>query len=164
MTSKSKVNRVRWMAGLTLALLFLSLLMPFFLRLLPPTLPNVEPTFEPLSPEWKGAIDFIFIILACLFNACYFVFFVRLLRGINKGKMFVPGNARWLYVGAWVPIVTLLYRFLCMFLIQGGSGLAVAIVICAQLWKGLAIFFGITLMALLYDMATDVSEENQLTV
>lgn len=152
------------MAGLTLALLFLSLLMPFFLRLLPPTLPDVGPAFGPLSPEWKGAIDLIFIIFVCLFNACYFVFFVRLLRGINKGKMFVPGNARWLYIGAWVPIVTLLYRVVCMLLVQGGSGLAVAVLFCAQLWNSLAIFFGITLIALLYDMATDVSEENQLTV
>lgn len=164
MTSKSKVNRIRWTAGLTLAFLFLGLLTPFFVRLLPPTLPNVEPVFEALSPEWKGAIDLIFIILACLFNACYFVFFVRLLRGINKGKMFVPGNARWLYIGAWVPIVTFLYRVVSMLLVQGGSSLAIAVLFCAQLLDCLAIFFGITLIAMLYDMATDVSEENQLTV
>lgn len=163
MTSISKVKRIRWIAALTLALLFLSLLTPFFLRLLPPAIPNVEPAFEPLSSEWKGAIDLIFIILVCLFNACYFVFFARLFRGINKGKIFVPGNARWLYIGAWVPIVTLLYRVVYMFLIQGASGLAIA-VLCAQSWNNLTLFFGVTLMALLYDVATDVSEENQLTV
>ena len=151
------------MAGLTLALLFLSLLTPFFLRLLPPTLPGAMPMFETLSTKWKGAIDLAFMLLVCLFNTCFFVFFVRLLRGINKGKMFVPGNARWLYIGAWVPIVALLYRVVCMLLVQGGSGLAVA-VLCAQSWNNLTLFFGVTLMALLYDMATDVSEENQLTV
>ena len=151
------------MAGLTLALLFLSLLTPFFLRLLPPSIPDGCPAFA-IHPEWEGAISLIFLLLVCLFNACYFVFFARLFRGINKGKMFVPGNARWLYIGAWVPIVTLLYRVVCMLLVQGGSGLAVAVLFCAQLWNSLAIFFGITLMAMLYDMATDVSEENQLTV
>ena len=74
MTSKSKVKRIRWMAGLTLAFLFLGLLTPFFVRLLPPTLPNVEPVFEALSPEWKGAIDLIFIILFCLFKLYFYIF------------------------------------------------------------------------------------------
>ena len=151
------------MAGLTLALLFLSLLTPFFLRLLPPTLPGAMPMFETLSTKWKGAIDLAFMLLVCLFNTCFFVFFVRLFRGLGRGKIFVPGNARWLYAGAWVPIVALLYRVVCMLLVQGGSGLAVA-VLCAQSWNNLTLFFGVTLMALLYDMATDVSEENQLTV
>ena len=150
------------MAGLTLALLFLSILTPFFLRLLPPSIPDGCPAFA-IHPEWEGAISLIFLLLVCLFNACYFVFFVRLLRGINKGKMFVPGNARWLYAGAWVPIVTLLYRVVYMLVVQGGSRLAIA-VLCAQSWNNLTLFFGVTLMALLYDVATDVSEENQLTV
>ena len=151
------------MAGLTLALLFLSLLTPFFLRLLPPKLPVVGPAFGPLSPEWKGAIDLIFIIFVCLFNACFFVFFIRLFRGIGRGKIFVPGNARWLYAGAWVPIVTLIYRLVNMCFVNGCSGLALA-VLWSQSWHNLTLFFGITLMAMLYDVATDVSEENQLTV
>lgn len=33
-----------------------------------------------------------------------------------------------------------------------------------KICNNLAMFSGITLMALLYDVATDVSEENQLTV
>ena len=163
MTSKSKVKRIRWMAALTLLLLFLSFLTPFFLRLLPSAIPNVEPTFANLSPAWEGAIDLIFILLVSLLNACLFVFFVRMLRGLGRGKIFVPGNARWLYVGAWVPIVTLIYRVVYMCLMSGCSGMAIA-VLCAQSWHNLTLFLGITLMALLYDVATDVSEENQLTV
>lgn len=151
------------MAALTLILLFLSLLTPFFLRLLPPTMPNVEPAFATLSPEWKGAIDLVFLLFVSLLNACFFVFFIRLFRGVNRGKIFVPGNARWLYVGAWVPIVTLIYRLIYMCFVNGCSSLAIA-VLWAESWHGLAMFSGITLMALLYDVATDVSEENQLTV
>lgn len=158
-----KVKCIRWMAALTLILLFLSFLTPFFLRLLPPTIPNVEPTFANLSPAWKGAIDLIFILVVSLFNACFFVFFIRMLRGLGRGKIFVPGNARWLYVGAWVPIVTLIYRVVYMCLMSGCSGMAIA-VLCAQSWHNLTIFLGITLMAQLYDVAADVSEENQLTI
>ena len=163
MTSKSKVKRIRWMAALTLILLFLSLLTPFFLRLLPPTLPGAMPMFETLSTKWQGAIDLAFILLVCLFNACFFVFFVRLFRGLGRGKIFVPGNARWLYAGAWVPIVTLIYRLVYMCFVNGCSGLAMA-VLWSQSWHNLTMFSAITLMALLYDVATDVSEENQLTV
>lgn len=163
MTTNSKVKRIRWMAALTLILLFLSLLTPFFLRLLPPTLPDAKPMFETLSPEWKGAIDLAFILIVLLFNAFIFVFFIRLLRGLGRGKIFVPGNARWLYAGAWLPIFTLTYRVLNMCFLEGGSGLAIS-VMCSQSWHNLAFFSAITLMALLYDMATDVSEENQLTV
>lgn len=163
MTSNTKVKRIRWMAALTLILLFLSLLTPFFLRLLPPTLPGAMPIFETLSTKWQGAIDLAFLLLVCLFNACFFVFFVRLFRGLGRGKIFVPGNARWLYVGACVPIVTLIYRLIYMCFVNGCSGLAMA-VLWSQSWKSLAMFSAITLMALLYDVATDVSEENQLTV
>ncbi len=159
----SKVKRIRWMAALTLILLFLSLLTPFFLRLLPPTIPNVEPMFTDPSPEWEGTINLIYILLVSLLNACFFVFFVCMLRGLGRGKIFVPGNARWLYVGAWVPIVTLLYRVVYMCLMSGCSGMAIA-VLCAQSWHNLTLFLGVTLMAQLYDVATDVSEENQLTV
>ena len=150
------------MAGLTLALLFLSLLMPFFLRLLPPSIPDGCPAFA-IHPEWEGAISLIFLLLVCLFNACFFVFFVRLFRGLGRGKIFVPGNARWLYAGAWVPIVTLIYRLVYMCFVNGCSGLAMA-VLWSQSWHNLTLFSAITLMALLYDVATDVSEENQLTV
>ena len=94
---------------------------------------------------------------------CFFVFFVRLFRGLGRGKIFVPGNARWLYAGAWVPIVTLIYRLVYMCFVNGCSGLAMA-VLWSQSWHNLTLFSAITLMALLYDVATDVSEENQLTV
>ena len=163
MTTKSKFTRVKWIAALTLILLFLSLLTPFFLRLLPPTLPGAMPMFETLSAEWKGAIDLVFLLLVSLLNACFFVFFVRLFRGVNRGKIFVPGNARWLYAGAWTPIVTLIYRLVYMCFVNGCSGLAMT-VLWSQSWHNLTLFSGITLMALLYDVATDVSEENQLTV
>jgi hypothetical protein len=103
------------------------------------------------------------ILLVCLFNACFFVFFVRLFRGLGRGKIFVPGNARWLYAGAWVPIVTLIYRLVYMCFVNGCSGLAMA-VLWSQSWHNLTMFSAITLMALLYDVANDVSEENQLTV
>ena len=86
-----------------------------------------------------------------------------MLRGLGRGKIFVLGNARWLYVGAWVPIVTLIYRVVYMCLMSGCSGMAIA-VLCTQSWHNLTIFLGITLMAQLYDVATDVSEENQLTI
>lgn len=150
------------MAGLTLALLFLSLLTPFFLRLLPPSIPDGCPAFA-IHPEWEGAISLIFLLLVCLFNACFFVFFVRLFRGFGQGKIFVPGNARWLYAGAWVPIVTLIYRLVYICFVNGCSGLAM-VVLWSQSWHNLTLFSAITLMALLYDVATDVSEENQLTV
>ena len=71
MPTNRKVKRIRWMAALTLILLFMSLLTPFFLRLLPPTLPGAMPMFETLSTKWKGAIDLIFLFLVCLFNACF---------------------------------------------------------------------------------------------
>lgn len=161
--NKNKITRVRWLAALTLALLFFSFLTPFFLRLLPPGLPSTRLTPTPLFLEWEGAINLIFLLVVSLLNACFFVFFLRLFRGINRGKIFVPGNARWLYVGAWVPIVTLIYRVVYMCFVRGTSGLAVA-VLAAQSWHNLTLFSGITLMALLYDVATDVSEENQLTV
>lgn len=163
MTTKRKMKRVRWLAGLTLSLLFLTLLAPFFSRLLPPSLPVVGPMFANISLEWERAINFFFFLALLLFNACFFVFFVRLFRGLNRGKIFVPNNARWLYVGAWLPIVTLIYRVVSMLLVQGGSGLAVA-VLCTQSWHNFTLFSGITLMALLYDVATDVSEENQLII
>lgn len=91
------------------------------------------------------------------------MFFVRLFRGLGRGKIFVPGNARWLYAGACVPIVTLIYRLVYMCFLNGCSGLAMA-VLWSQSWHNLTMFSAITLMALLYDVATDVSEENQLTV
>ena len=86
-----------------------------------------------------------------------------MLRGLGRGKIFVPGNARWLYIAAWLPIFMLSYRIFYVCFVQGGSGLTVAF-LCTQSWHNLAMFLAITLMALLYDIATDVSEENQLTV
>ena len=163
MTTKTKMKRVRWLASLTLALLFLAILSPFFLRLLPPTLPDVEPVFQTLSPAWEGTINIIYVLVILFLNACLFVFFIRLFRGIKHGKIFVPGNARWLYIAAWLPIFMLSYRIFYVCFMQGGSGLTVA-VLCSQSWHSLAVFSAITLMALLYDVATDVSEENQLTV
>ena len=71
MPTNRKVKRIRWMAALTLVLLFMSLLTPFFLRLLPPTLPGAMPMFETLSTKWQGAIDLAFLLLVCLFNACF---------------------------------------------------------------------------------------------
>ena len=50
-----------------------------------------------------------------------------------------------------------------MCFVNGCSGLAIA-VLWSQSWRNLTMFSAITLMALLYDVATDVSEENQLTV
>ena len=163
MPTNRKVKRIRWMAALTLILLFMSLLTPFFLRLLPPTLPGAMPMFETLSTKWKGAIDLIFLLLVCLFNACFFVFFVRLFRGLGRGKIFVPGNARWLYAGAWLPVTSIIFRFAYTCLISGGSNLALTALVAQALYN-LALFSGIMLMALLYDVATDVSEENRLTV
>ena len=163
MTSKSKVKRIRWMAALTLILMFMSLISPFLLHLIPPFLNEFNPVFKTLSQTWKGIIDMIYVLVILFLNACIVVFFVRMLRGLGRGKIFVPGNARWLYIAAWLPIFMLSYRIFYMCLVEGGSRFAVT-VLSTQSWHNLAMFSAITLMALLYDVATDVSEENQLTV
>ena len=110
MTSKSKVKRIRWMAALTLILMFMSLISPFLLPLIPPFLNEFNPVFETLSPTWKMIIVMIYVLVILFLNACIVVFFVRMLRGLGRGKIFVPGNARWLYIAAWLPIFMLSYR------------------------------------------------------
>ena len=163
MPTNRKVKRIRWMAALTLILMFMSLISPFLLHLIPPFLNEFNPVFKTLSPTWKGIIDMIYVLVILFLNACIVVFFVRMLRGLGRGKIFVPGNARWLYIAAWLPVFMLSYRIFYVCFVQGGSGLTVAF-LCTQSWHNLAMFLAITLMALLYDIATDVSEENQLTV
>lgn len=163
MTTKSKMKRVRWLAGLTLALLLLSLSSPLIYNLLPAFMPEFDAVFPNLPSEWEGIIELGFVLAHLLFFCCFVVFFVRLFRGLKHGKIFVPGNARWLYAGAWLPLLSIIFRLVHMCLISGGNNFALTALV-AQTIHNLALFSGITLMALLYDLATDVSEENQLTV
>ena len=163
MTTKSKIKRVRWMAALTLALLFLSIASPIFMQIMPVWLPNVSHDNPGSLKEWEGVIHLIYAGLHLILFACIVVFFVRMLRGLGRGKIFVPGNARWLYIGAWLPLPIIFLRLTNLFFINGGSPLALTALV-TSLFNNLAMFSGITLMALLYDIATDVSEENQLTV
>ena len=162
MTTKSKMKRVRWMAGMTLALLFLSLTSPILYQILPAFMPEFDAVF-PNQPEWEGILELVCVLVHLLLFSCFIVFFVRLFRGLKKGKIFVIGNARWLYVGAWLPVTSIIYRFAYTCLIAGGYNLTLTALVAEALYN-LALFSGITLMALLYDVATDVSEENQLTV
>jgi len=163
MTTKTKMKRVRWLAGLTLALLFLSLSSPLIYRILPAFMPEFDAVFSNLNPEWEGIIELVFVLAHLLFLCCFVVFFVRLFRGLKHGKIFVPGNARWLYVGAWLPLTGIIFRLVHMCLLSGGYRFALTALV-AQTIHNLTLFSGITLMALLYDLATDVSEENRLTV
>ena len=151
------------MAGLTLALLFLSLTSPLIYQILPAFMPEFDALFPNQSSEWEGIIDLAFVLVHLLLFSCFVVFFVRLFRGLKHGKIFVPGNACWLYAGAWLPVISIIYRFTNMCLFHGGYNLALAALVAQTLYN-LALFSGVTLMALLYDVATDVSEENRLTV
>lgn len=157
------MKRVRWMAGLTLALLFLSLTSPLIYQILPAFMPEFDALFPNQSSEWEGIVDLAFVLVHLLLFSCFIVFFVRLFRGLKQGKIFVPGNARWLYAGAWLPVISIIYRFTNMCLFHGGYNLALTALVAQTLYN-LALFSGVTLMALLYDVATDVSEENRLTV
>lgn len=163
MTTKPKMKRVRWMAALTLALLLLSLSSPLIYRLLPAFMPEFDAVFFNLAPEWEGIIELVFVLAHLFFVCCFVVFFVRLFRGLKHGKIFVPGNARWLYAGAWLPLTGIIFRLVHMCILSGGNSFALTALV-TQTINNLALFSGITLMALLYDLATDVSEENQLTV
>lgn len=151
------------MAALTLILLLLSLASPIFLRIVPNWLPDISLDNPGPLRDWEGEINLIYAGLHLILYACIVVFFVRMLRGLGRGKIFVPGNARWLYVGAWVPISTIAFRVTYMFFLYGCSGVTI-VAEGVLIFNNLAMFSGITLMALLYDVATDVSEENQLTV
>ena len=162
MTTKSKIKRVRWMAALTLALLFLSLASPFFDRFLPIWMPGFDGINRDRAVEWEGICSIIYVLLYVILFVCLVVFFVRLFRGLKQGKIFVPGNARWLYIGALLPLPIILYRGMYLILF-GGPSLSTTIFVSSLVQK-LALFSAFTLMALLYDIATDVSEENQLTV
>lgn len=126
-------------------------------------MPEFDAVFSNLNPEWEGIIDLVFVLAHLLFFCCFLVFFVRLFRGLNHGKIFVPGNARWLYAGAWLPLTGIIFQLVHICLISGGYSLILTALV-AQTIHNLALFSCITLMALLYDVATDVSEENQLTV
>ena len=163
MTTKMKMKRVRWTAALTLALLLLSLSSPLIYRLLPAFMPEFDAVFPNLPSEWEGIIDLAFVLVHLIFFCCFVVFFVRLFRGLKHGKIFVPGNARWLYVGAWMPLTGIIFRLVHMCLLSGGYSFGLTALV-AQTINNLTLFSGITLMALLYDVATDVSEENRLTV
>lgn len=163
MTTKSKMKRVRWLAGLTLALLCLSLTSPIISQVLPAFIPEFDAVFPNQSPEWERIISLIYVLVHLILFGCFVVFFIRLFRGLKHGKMFVPGNASWLYVGAWLPVTNILFQFTYMCLLSGGYNLALTALVVRALYN-LALFSGVTLMALLYDVATDVSEENQLTV
>lgn len=163
MTTKSKMKRVRWLASLTLAFLCMSLSSPIIYRILPAFMPEFDAVFSNQSPELEGIIELGFVLAHLLFFCCFVVFFVRLFRGLKHGKIFVPGNARWLYAGAWLPLLSIIFRLVHMCLISGGYSLALTALV-AQTIHNLALFSGIMLMALLYDLATDVSEDNQLTV
>lgn len=162
MTTKSKIKRVRWMAALTLTLLFLSLASPFFGKFLSVWMPGFDGINRDRAAEWEGICSIIFVLLYVILFVCLVVFFVRLFRGLKQGKIFVPGNARWLYIGALLPLPIILYRGMYLILFGGPSLLTTFFV--SFLVQQLALFSAFTLMALLYDVATDVSEENQLTV
>ncbi|MBR5689147.1 MAG: DUF2975 domain-containing protein [Prevotella sp.] len=163
MTTKGKIKRVRWMAALTLALLFLTLAeQPILPRLLPMWVSEVNPIISDRQAEWEETFRIIFILLYVILFVCLVVFFVRLFRGLKQGKIFVPGNARWLYIGALLPLPIILYRGMYLIL-YGCSSLSTTVFVSSLIQK-LALFSTFTLMALLYDIATDVSEENQLTV
>ena len=163
MTTKGKIKRVRWMAALTLALLFLTLAeQPILPRLLPMWVSEVNPIISDRQAEWEETFSIIFILLYVILFVCLVVFFVRLFRGLKQGKIFVPGNARWLYIGALLPLPIILYRGMYLIL-YGCSSLSTTVFVSSLIQK-LALFSTFTLMALLYDIATDVSEENQLTV
>ena len=163
MTTKTKMKRVRWMAGLTLALLLLTLSSPILYQILPTFMPEFDAVFPNPPSEWDGIISLAFVLVQLLLFSCFVVFFVRLFRGQKHGKIFVPGNACWLYAGAWLPVNSFIFKFAYTCLISGGSNIALTALV-AQTLHNLALFSGVTLMALLYDVATDVSEENQLTV
>ena len=163
MTTKTKMKRVRWMAGLTLALLLLTLSSPILYQILPTFMPEFDAVFPNPPSEWDGIISLAFVLVQLLLFSCFVVFFVRLFRGLKHGKIFVPGNACWLYAGAWLPVNSFIFKFAYTCLISGGSNIALTALV-AQTLHNLALFSGVTLMALLYDVATDVSEENQLTV
>ena len=163
MTTKSKIKRVRWMAALTLVLLFLSNATPLFLRFLAAWMPEFSGVDDSRASEWEGICSIIYVLLYAILFVCIVVFFVRLFRGLKHGKFFVPGNARWLYIGALSPFPLLFYRAMFIFFLFGASPLAVASFVM-QMFSSLYTFSAFTLMALLYDIATDVSEENQLTV
>lgn len=163
MTSNTKVKRIRWMAALTLILLFLSLLSPILLRVMPKWLPDISIENPGPLMKWGDEIQLIYAGLHLIMYACIVVFFVRMLHGLGRGKIFVPGNARWLYIGAWIPITNIAFAVTFMFFLYGCSGVAI-VAQFVSIFYNLAMFSAITLMALLYDVATDVSEENQLTV
>ena len=163
MTTTSKMKRVRWMAGLTLTLLFLTLTSPILYQILPTFMPEFDAVFPNLPSKWDGIINLAFVLVQLLLFSCFVVFFFRLFRGLKHGKIFVPGNAHWLYAGAWLPVNSFIFKFAYTCLIYGGSNFALTALV-AQTINNLTLFSGITLMALLYDVATDVSEENQLTV
>ena len=163
MTTKAKMKRVRWLAGLTLVLLLLALASPIYYRILPAFMPEFDAVFPNLPSEWEGIIELVFVLVQLLLFSCFVVFFVRLFRGLRHGKIFVLGNARWLYVGAWLPVNSIIFRLAHTCLISGGYNIALTALVAQALYN-LALFSGVTLMALLYDVATDVSEENQLTV
>lgn len=150
------------MAALTLTLLFLSLASPFFGNFLSVWMPGFDGINRDRAAEWEGICSIIFVLLYVILFVCLVVFFVRLFRGLKQGKIFVPGNARWLYIGALLPLPIILYRGMYLILFGGPSLLTTFFV--SSLVQQLALFSAFTLMALLYDVATDVSEENQLTV
>ena len=157
------MKRVRWLAGLTLALLFLSLSSPVLYQILPTFMPKFDAVFPNQPSEWDGIIALAFVLVQLLLFSCFVVFFFRLFRGLKHRKIFVPGNDRWLYAGAWLPLIGVVFKFAYTCLISGGSNFALTALV-VQTFSNLALFSGITLMALLYDVATDVSEENQPTV
>ena len=69
MTTKTKMKRVRWLAGLTLALLLLSLSSPLIYRLLPAFMPEFDAVMPNLSTDWEGFIDLAFVLMHLIFFA-----------------------------------------------------------------------------------------------
>ena len=93
---------------------------------------------------------------------CGMVFFVRILRGLPTGKIFLPGNAKWLYL---IAIFAFGYE-LAMDLIKPEAGGFDSLQTARALLMPMKYvsLIVIVLMGLFYQVATNVSEENQLTV
>ena len=104
----------------------------------------------------------LMVVAFALSFLCGLVFFVRILRGLPTGKIFLPGNAKWLYL---IAIFVFGYE-MAIDLMKPEAGGFDSLQTARALVKPMkyVTFIVIALMGLFYQAATDVSEENQLTV
>lgn len=110
--------------------------------------------------KWTTTI--VSIVMGLLAYLCGAVFYMKVLRGIRVGKVFVPGGARLLCLVALLSFCSATARELMPAEFGHWDSLTVAQCLLSP-GKYVSLIVDL-LMALLYRIATEVSEENRLTV